>query len=54
MLNSSPLLDHCVEKAGPSKPKILFLVKGEKCLMSIGQVIGNEKYECIRVNVAMR
>ena len=44
-----------MEKAGPSEPKFLSLVKGEKkCLMDIGQVIGDEKYECVRVNVAMR
>ena len=52
---ASPLPDHCVKKAGPSESKILSLVKGEKkCLMGIGQVIGDEKYECVRVNVAMR
>ena len=44
-----------MEKAGPNESKILFLVKGEKkCLMGITQVIGDEKYKCVRVNVAMR
>ena len=52
---ASPLPDHCVEKTGPSEPKILSLVKGEKkCLMGVGQVIGDEKYECVIVNVVMR
>ena len=52
---ASPLPDHCVEKAGPSEPKILSLLKGEKkCLRGVGQVIGNEKYECVRLNVVMR
>ena len=44
-----------MEKAGPNEPKILSLVKSEKkCLMDIGQVIGDEKYECVRVNVEIR
>ena len=44
-----------MEKAGPSEPKILFLVKSEKkCLIGIGHVIEDEKYECVRINVAMR
>ena len=52
---ASLLLDHCVENGGPNEPKILSLVKGEqKCLMDIGQIIRDEKYECIRVNVAIR
>ena len=52
---ASPLPDHCIEKTRLSQPKILSLVKGEKkCLMGIGQVIGDEKYECVRINVAMR
>ena len=43
---ASPLPNHCVEKARPNEPKILFLVKGEKkCLRDIGEVIGDEKYE---------
>ena len=52
---ANPLPDHCVEKAGPSEPKNLSLLKGEKkCLRDVGQVIGDEKYECVRVNVLMR
>ena len=44
-----------MEKVRPSEPKNLSLVKGEKkCLMDIGHVIGDEKYECIRENVVMR
>ena len=34
---ASPLPDHRVEKVGPSEPKFLSLLKGEKkCLMGVG------------------
>ena len=52
---ASPLPDHFVEKTGSSEPKFLSLLKGEKkYLRDVGQVIGDEKYECVRINVLMR
>ena len=52
---TNSLLDHFVEKVGPNDPKILSLVKREKkWLNDVGHVIGEEKYEWVRLNVLIR
>ena len=51
----SLLPNHFVEKAGPNEPKILSLVKGENLfLKDVGHLVGDEKYECVRLNVVIR
>jgi hypothetical protein len=42
----------CIEKAVPKDPKIAFLWKVEKkYVIVVEQVIGEEKYDCVMLNV---
>ena len=51
----NPLSDHFVENASLNDPKFLSLVKGEKkCIIDIGHVIGDEKYEWMRLKMVIR
>ena len=52
---ANPLFDYFVKKAGPNDSKNLSLVKGEKkCFNDVEHVIGEEKYEWVRLNVLIR
>ena len=52
---ANPLPFHFVENARPIDPKILSQQNGEKYFWNErGQVIGEEKYECVKLKVSIR